>query len=254
MCIQVDNRAGSVDLAPMLRTLGCEVDLCRMEFGDVAFTGLGANGDPVSVGIECKTLDDVLACIISGRFAGHQLPGLIKSYDHVYLLVQGQWRARIPDGTLQQYKFQHGREFWMEAGGGQRRWMWRDLEAWLTSMAIMGGLRVHRVPDWREGTMWLKTVYNWFQKETHQSHQVVYGGKELYTDRALLVRPSLARRIAKELPGIGVVRSADVAHEFHTLEQMVSASVKDWTRVPGVGKGIAEKVWKSIHTNGSGSK
>lgn len=252
--IQVDDRAGSAQLAPLLRNMGCEVDLCRMDFGDVAFQGFGANGDPVQVGIEVKSLDDVVACITSGRFAGHQLPGLIQCYDHVFLLVQGQWRARQSDGVLEQYKSTSRGNYWNEVGGGQRRWLWRDVESWLTSMSIMGGLRVHRVPEYREGAMWLKTLYGWFQKEDHKSHMVIYSGKELYQDTALLVRPSLARRVAKELPGIGLVRSAEVAHQFPTLELMVAATVKEWTKVEGVGKGIATKVWKAIHgMNGTGT-
>lgn len=253
--IQVDDRAGSAQLCPILRQMGCEVDLCRMDFGDVAFSGWGPNGAPVQVGIEVKSLDDILACITSGRFAGHQLPGLIQCYDHVFLLVQGQWRARARDGVLEYYRSTSRGNFWSEAGGGQRRWLWRDLESWLTSMSIMGGLRVHRVPDYHEGALWLKTVYSWFQKDDHKSHLVIYSGKELYSDTALLTRPSLARRVAKELPGIGLVRSAEVAHQFPTVELMVSASVRDWTKIEGVGKGIATKVYNAIHgVNGNGVK
>jgi len=252
--ISIDDRQGSAQLFPLLQRLGCRVSLTRMDYGDVAWTGQGANGEPVSVGVECKSLDDVLACIISGRFAGHQLPGLIQCYDHVWLLVQGEWRARFRDGVLEQHRQgRNGGMFWMEAGGGQRRWMHRDLEAWLMSMQIMGGIRVKHVPDWEAGAQWLKTAYNWFQKGEHQSHMVMYGGKELYADQALLARPTLARRIAKELPGIGVKRSAEVARHFHTLQEMVDADIKEWMQIEGVGKGIASKIYKAIHSqNGNG--
>jgi ERCC4-type nuclease len=251
--IQVDDRVGSSEMAPLLRSLGCPVELTRMEFGDVAFMGWGANGMPVSVGIEMKRLDDVIACITSGRFAGHQLPGLIQSYDHVWLLVCGEWRARIRDGVLEQRKpGRGGGYYWSETCGGQRTWMWRDVESWLTSMQIMGGLRVHRVPEWQEGARWIKALSSWFAKEEHHSHLVVYGGKELYQDQALLVKPTLARRVAKELPGIGVVRSAEVARTFRTVAEMVEATPKDWMQIEGIGKGIADKIYKAIHQNGNG--
>ena len=97
----------------------------------------------------------------------------------------------------------------------------------------------------------MKCLYNWFQREEHSSVQVVYSGKQLYAETALLVKPTLARRVAKELPGIGIKRSAEVAKVFHTLEQMVEATPKDWMRVEGVGKGIAAKIYQAIHQNGS---
>ena len=254
MAIQVDNRAGSAQLAPLLKQLGLEVDLTQMAFGDVAWTGLGHNGDPVSVGLELKSLDDCIACIQSGRFAGHQLPGLIASYDHVWLLICGQYRQGL-HGELEHLRDgRHGGKYWAAAGGGQRHWQWRDFEGWVNSVTILGGIRVHRVMTWEEGAQWMKCLYNWFQREEHSSVQVVYSGKQLYAETALLVKPTLARRVAKELPGIGIKRSAEVAKVFHTLEEMVEATPKDWLKVEGVGKGIATKIYQAIHQNGSGGR
>src|SRR5208282_4598500 len=251
MAIQVDNRAGSAQLAPLLRSLGVEVELTQMPFGDVSFLGYGANGSPASFGIEVKSIDDCIACIQSGRFAGHQLPGLIQSYDHIWLLVVAEWRCGH-GGVLEYMKpGRNGGKYWTQACGGKQTWMWRDVESWLTTMQIMGGLRVHRVDNYQDAAAWIKLVSNWFAREEHKSHQVVYGGKELYADRALLVKPSLARRIAKELPFIGIKRSAEVARVFHTVEEIVAASPRDWMKVEGVGKGIAAKIYMALHQNGN---
>ena len=54
----------------------------------MSFTGQGPNG-PVSVGIEYKRMGDALACMVGGRFTGHQLPGLRQSYQQYWLLVEG---------------------------------------------------------------------------------------------------------------------------------------------------------------------
>jgi ERCC4-type nuclease len=233
-----------------------EVDLTQMSFGDIAFTGLGHNSTPVSIGLEIKSLGDCISCVQSGRFAGHQLPGLIQSYDHIWLLIQGQYKMRPKDGALIELREgRGGGQYWTEAGGGQRRWMWRDFEGWVNSVSILGGLRVHRVATWEEGADWIKCLYGWFQREGHSSTQVVYGGKQLYAEQALLVRPTLARRVAKELPSVGVVRSAAVAAKFRTLESMVMASEKDWQTVDGLGAGTAKKIYLAIHgLNGNGSK
>lgn len=263
MGIQVDDRAGSAQLAPKLRQLGCEVDLCRMDFGDVAFDGKAHGGSPVSVGIEVKTIDDCLACITSGRFAGHQLPGLVKCYDHIWLLIQGEWRMAT-SGALEYRRTGHGGgQYWTAAGGGQRAWMWKDFEGWINSVTILGGIRVHRVGTWREGAQWLKTLYSWFQRDEHKSVQVVYGGKQLFPDTALLTKPSLVRRVAAQLPGIMEKRSSFVAQRFKTMQQMVNASVDDWAKIEIItkstgrsthlGKVVARKVHQAIHQNGVGT-
>lgn len=265
--ILVDDRAGSSDMAPILQRLGLDVKLTRMPYGDIAWTGWGVNGDPLLVGVEMKTLNDVLACIETGRFAGHQLPGLIQSYNCVWLLVQGVWRARGSDGLLEVYKRGRGGGFfWTEAGGGGRHWMWRDLEAWLDSMAVLGGIRIHRVPDWDEGALWIKTLYSWFQKTEHHSHLVMYSGPglrsgpgagnvaavlehrlELRHDRALLSRPSLIRRLAAELPRIGVKKSEAVEAHFSSVREMITAGEGDWAEIEGIGRGIAKEVVKAIN-------
>ena len=76
--ILVDSREGSKQLQPLLR----DSKLTRLEFADFAFTGSDRDGRISQIGIEYKTLPDVLSCIADGRFAGHQLPGMMKAYDH----------------------------------------------------------------------------------------------------------------------------------------------------------------------------
>jgi ERCC4-type nuclease len=249
---------------PLLQKLGCEVESTRLDFADAAWLGWGPNGAPVNVGVEIKQMSDAMACCVSGRFAGHQLPGLLQSYDDIWLLLRGEWRARPGDGVLEERRQgRGGGMYWAPAGGGQRLWMWRDFENWINSMTILGGLRVHRFSgwcerhrtiDWCEGALWLKTLHGWYSKEEHKSHQVIYSGKHIWQDQALLNKPTLARRVACELPHIGVKRSAEVARVFHTVAQMVEASPRDWMQVEGVGKKIATEIHRVIHHNGDKPK
>ena len=223
-----------------------------MAFGDAAWIGWGANGDAVSCGIEVKSIEDVIACIQSGRFAGHQLPGLLASYDHIWLLIVSDYRPRQRDGVLEYRKEgRGGGQYWAESCGRQRTIFWRDVESWIMTMAICGGIRIHKVPDYREAAIWLKMASNWFAREDHKSHKVIQGTKEMFPDQALLIKPTLARRVAAQLPGVAEVRSAAVAAKFRTLEQMVNASEKDWRSVDGLGPGTARKVYQAIHQNGS---
>ena len=255
--IQVDDRLGSSQVAPLLRSLGCEVELTRLDYGDVSWIGYGVNGAVVSCTAELKRIEDVVNCIQSGRFAGHQLPGMLQCYDHVWLLIIDDYRPRPRDGVLEYLKEgRGGGKYWSESCGRQRTVYWRDVESWLMSMQILGGIRVHQEPDYDHAALWIKNTANWFNRDTHHSHEVVYGSKELFTDQALLLKPTLARRVAAQLPGVGSKRSAEVARVFATIEDMVKASPKDWaTKVDGIGKTTAHKIYGAIHgQNGNGGR
>jgi ERCC4-type nuclease len=252
--IQIDKRAGSEKLIGPLRSLGMEVEETILPYGDAAWMGYGANGDPVSCAAECKSVEDCIACIQSGRFAGHQLPGLLASYDHVWLLIVDEYRPRLRDGVLEYRKTgRGGGQYWAESCGRQRTVYWRDLESWLMTMAICGGIRIHQEPDYDHAALWLKMASNWFARDSHKSHKVIQGTKQMFPDAALLLKPTLARRVAAQLPGVAEVRSAAVAAKFPTLERMVAASERDWRTVDGLGAGTAKKVFNAIHgMNGTG--
>jgi ERCC4-type nuclease len=91
--IFVDRRVGSKDLLSPLRQTGLEAELVELEFADVAFSGLGTKGASVDIGVELKTLNDLVGSLRSGRLAGHQLPGLRTKYEHAWLIVEGLWKS-----------------------------------------------------------------------------------------------------------------------------------------------------------------
>lgn len=250
--LTIDDRTGSSDLYPVLRGLGLPCTLGRIDFGDVSFTGTGSEGVPVPVGIEYKKVRDVLQCMTNGRFAGHQLPGLVNSYSQVVLLMEGEIRPRHPDGVLE---VKSNKGFWYEGTVGTRRFMYRDLAKWLLTMSIKGGLTVSRTADLRETAISISALYNWWVGDGydhHRSHLALnvsgdIRGNSGMRDRAILTRPTFLRRIAAELPGVGFEKSAAVEKFFGTLEALFYASEGDIAQVPGIGKGIAAKVWGALH-------
>lgn len=63
------------------------------------------------------------------------------------------------------------------------------------------------------------------------------------------------RRIAAELPHIGWDKSEEIENHFHSIGSMIKASSKEWMKVPGVGKKIAEDIVAAVnayHGDGSG--
>lgn len=260
--IYIDDRAGSADLAPLLRARGLPVVLTRMDYGDVAWQGVGSGGEPVSVGVEVKGLHDVLKCICDGRFAGHQLPGLVQAYDQAWLLVEGLWRANSTTGILE---YRQRRGSWCEATVGTRRFLWTDLATWLCTAETKGGIRSVRVSDWNEGTLWLSALYSWWMKgwDEHKSHLAFHDGTRHGTpfkrdratqmvmslsDKALLTRPTLCRMLAAQLPGVGWQKSAGLASRFRTAEELVSASPKELMEVDGIGTKLAQGIYESLRS------
>ena len=240
--ILVDSRIGSQDLAPIIRSFGVPVDLCTLDFADCAFIGNGATG-PVPVGIELKKLNDILSCITTGRFSGHQLRGLVQQYDEIYLVIEGIYRPNPNDGVLETT---YGRG-WHAVSQGKRQWMYRELENFLTTVEQRGGIRLRRTADTHETARMVASLYAWWSKDydEHKAHLAINRANR-GRDTALLVRPSLKHEIAMCLPGLGYMKAGAVAGHFSSVRAMINAELSEWVMLPGVGKTIAAKIQAEI--------
>lgn len=241
--IQVDNRTGSDRLGKALLKSRQPVTMCRLEFGDASFMGVGVDQRPVPVGIEYKITSDALTCITDGRFAGHQLIGLTQSYEHVILLIEGVTRPSHPDGLLE---VRHDRGFWYQAKVGPRAFMHRDFMAWLNTLTFKAGVKVIRTSCLAESASVVAGLYRWWTDgwESHKSHLALQSPIEL--GQVNFTKPSLARRVASCLPGIGVERSLFVSRALPTVFDMAVADESDWAGIDGVGKLGASKIFNAI--------
>lgn len=244
----IDDRTGSGDLAPLLKRRGVEVELGRLEFGDVSILGNGPEGCPTAIGIEVKRTLDALACMCDGRFAAHQLPGLVSSFPYRYLLVEGRYRADMHSGVLQVMNM---RGQWVTAAIGQRQFMYSDFNRWLITMEVKGGIRIVRTYDRNETVQWLSDCYHWWTDKEFDQHRSHLATHDDDTGRSRLVAPSLVRRVAKELPGIGAERSSAVSTSFPTVLDLALADEREWAAIEGIGKITARKIRRAIgHDNG----
>ena len=109
----------------------------------------------------------------------------------------------------------------------------------------LAGIMVKRSRDVQETAAIIKALWLNFQTapSKHGSLHQMYSQP---SGEVFLTRPSLARRVAKELDDIGWTLSAEVASRFPTVRDMVEASVKDWKTIPGIGAKIARKVVSSL--------
>jgi len=235
--ILVDKRVGSGDLVTMFPK-NC-ASLTTLDFGDCAFLGLGPGGAPVRVGIEVKALGDAAGSIRSGRFAGHQLPGLVASYDKVYVILEGLYRVGS-EGELETYR----KGQWATGEWGHTAWMYNELDGWINSINIIAGVTVKRTSNRRETAAVIYGLYHWWTSKTYEKHRSHVGFDE--SGRPAIIKPGLVRRVAAELPLIGWDRSRDVADTFKSVLAMVLADEKDWQKIKGIGKTIARKVTAAI--------
>ena len=238
MTIFTDSRTGSVELADLLK----DAIVTTLEFGDCAFSGNGPNG-VIKVGVERKVISDLIQSINSGRLSGHQLPGLLETYDRVYLLVEGQWRASRKDGTVE--VFRHGKFKPL----GSSRFTSKRVWGYLTALNASTGVTVFITPTMEETVLVIEELEHWWNQpwEKHVSHLMV---NKLSPPSAYMKpgRPSLIRQIALCLPGIGYDRVMEVEKKFRTVGKMWEADEKAWQEVEGIGKITAKRAYESLHT------
>lgn len=242
--MRIDPRAGSGDLAPLLKQRGVkEVSLTQMAYGDVAIDGNGPEGMPIAVGVEVKKLDDLLQCIGNGRLVGHQLPGMFECYDVVWLLIEGIWREgregliEVPRGGG-----------WMPVRAANGSGMALSLRGFTMTLEHKLGVKIMWTGTRGQSVDWLYHLNRWWtakEWEEHKAHLQFDNSQAI----ALLRKPTLVQRMASQLPGIGADRSKKVAKRFHNVVDMVMAGHKDWQEIEGIGKQTAINLIKAMETD-----
>jgi ERCC4-type nuclease len=239
--ILLDRRIGSSDLYAPLRAFGLPVELTTLESADVAWLGRGPEEEPVPIGVEIKRVGDLLTSITTGRLAGYQLPKLINEYRHAWLLIEGQYRSGA-EGLLETKQG----TVWAPHALGRSPWTYREVEGFLTTLEVRAGVHVRRAWNRGETAALIVALYKWWTGkgyDEHRAHQAMYSP---VADAGLLYKPSLARRVAAELPGIGIGKSGAVADRFKTVRTMVGASEAEWMDVPGIGKTLARRISEAL--------
>lgn len=233
----LDRRIGSGDLVTPLRRLGLEVDVTTLDFADAAFLGNGpAGAGTMQIGIEIKKIHDLISSIDTGRLSGHQIPGLLRQYDAVWLIVEGLWRP-ASDGLLEL----HRRGKWEALSHGKRRYMYREIHGYLTTLELKCGVRIRRTANEDETVRVIADLYAWWTHKEwaqHRSHLAMHDT----LDASLLVPPPLRHRIARQFEGLGGDKAMAVRKHFPTSRAMLAATEKEWAQVPGIGKILAKRI------------
>jgi len=241
--IEIDDRIGSKDLIRFFSPE--EAQLCRLQYGDAAFSALQGD-DAWYIGIERKRLMDLVRSILSGRLSAGQLPGMQAYYHVLNLVVEGVWRQCPETGILQTL-----RGSWTDIQIGRQSLLATSFWSMLNTLTFLGGLHIVNTHSSKETATWIKTAEKWWNSDKHRSHEAA---KHTKFSTAPLMKPSLMRRIAVELPGIGVDRSKAVEKHFLTVYDMISSTDRrTWCEIEGIGRKTADKIVKAITEISGGS-
>lgn len=232
----VDDRAGSCDLLNYepVRSLG---EKTRLDSGDVALVGNGPSGE-VLVGVECKSIWDLISSINTGRLQATQLPALLATYEVAWLLYFGSYRPGR-DGRLEVRRGGVWREFKL----GSRSVPYGYVESFLLDCAALG-VRVRYAYDIREACAWLGVLHRWWNKRwiDHKGMRTLDHSREMSLMPGMDAETHLRAKVAAQLPGVGFERALSAAQHFGSVREMINSNADGWASVPGVGKVIAKAV------------
>ncbi len=244
--ISVDPRIGSGHYVSMLSALSIPVQKKHMKYGDLAFSGYGPTA-PVAVGIEVKKVGDLISSLVTKRLTAHQLPGMQRTYDVIYLAVVGRHRAGEA-GAIETAKFGHWSEHPTRLSWGQLQGMLSSIRHCVRSESGQGVIVIPFDQD-KHFIDWLVHEYAWWQREfaSHSSHVGLRVEKRLQDDSTWIpTAPTLTTQVASLLSGIGDQTAREVGKKFGSVVDLVNASVKEWGTIDGVGKKRAAQAWLSL--------
>lgn len=255
--LSIDDRTGSIELLPLFKPYDVTATSTRLEFGDACWLGKGPESE-VLVGVERKTIGDLVQCMRDKRFAGYQLPGLLKVYDWVYLIVEGVTRAGR-SGALETL----WRRDWRPFSAGSKPILFREVDHFLATLQHIVGLTVWPTSNEEQTVTYIVSRYLWWQKPwiQHDSYREIYAPSDNLEVRRRgsfhIHQPTLAERVAVQFPGIGKA-AFSVVKKFKTVEKMVGAGVEEWENVKvevngkggkslkKLGRSRAEVIWDAL--------
>lgn len=252
--LDIAHEQGSAEFEPPLRRLGLPCRIRNLESADFAFWGHGADG-MCRVGVERKTVSEMVTPSARGRLTGHQLPRMTLHYRYRFLMVEGLTRVEPRWGSLEcAHAVKDGRMcVWQEAGWSRGE----AFEAYFKhQLTLQLRAAIHIIPTAdRTGTAHaLHALYRWFQVpwQRHTSHLKV---DEALPDAALIEERTVRRQLFAQIPYIGWTRSLQISRQFEgytiadTLQWMAKASEQEWCEALGIkqGRKTARQIRSVLH-------
>lgn len=277
MTILIDPRTGSKDLLnfpPLSYSLPSyssyplySPGLCDsstlLDSADVMFCGNGPEGT-ILIGIEVKSITDLLDSCVSGRLQATQISKMTDSYDLSYLLYygdhrrgdngellirRGQWWKTYPEGAKRPLPYNYLRSRLLEISCCGMHYEYIPCEKKKTQIA---GKWIYKY-DLSPIAQWIYDTYNWFSRpwESHKGFRTLdkTRGKietnplrRLAPDDESFSKFKARVEVAAQFPGVKFERAVRIAQHFTSVREMVNADEKEYAKIEGIGKVIARSI------------
>lgn len=236
--ILVDTSTGSKELLPIIRGMGVCCEKVPLSYADACFEGNGPEGT-ISVGIERKTLHDMLSCIEDARYVSHQRIGMKKMYQVSILIIEGYWKPR-EDGMLMESK--DGCTWWVCRPHGKPV-MYSKLRRYLISIRY-SGVAVNFTRNLQHTAYDICEEWHYHQKSWNK-HTSLKEIQKLAIPQ-LNNKPSLTRMWAEDLKGCGRVLGESAEHYFRKPIILATADEEAWVAAGATAK-EAMSIVRQIH-------
>lgn len=244
------------DLFSSLNATGMATRMA-IQFGDVNHYGLWTGNQVITVCGERKKTMDLVGCIRSSGRHLQQIRESFAHHDRTYLIWEQTPEIRRSSDGLIEIKGLHaagkkGLSLWntiYDAGLGPNL-PWAQFQGYLHQLPAYLGVQVVRTRGLQDTVEQIIAIHSMYQQppEAHSSLQKFYQPPLVHD---YLEQPSLLRRMAKELSGIGWETSKGLDDKYRTGEMFNDAVMwGDLTEVDGIGKKTAESIKKEWTTRG----
>lgn len=224
------------DLVPLFKSMGNLAVVADIAYGDFNWAGLWYNNEVLAVSGDRKKLMDLISCMSTGRYLKQLRDARAAGFDKLFLMLEWENKYGVnQDGLICKRR---GKE-WVPVDPPT---MFSRVEAYLNELHWYMGIQVKKSHTPMETVRQVLSLYWMFQQspEEHKSLCQFYEPPMPSVD--LFKKPSILRRMSKELEGIGWERSKDIEAHFGSVMAMVTAGEKEWERIPGIGKKTARSV------------
>lgn len=233
----------SDQLVRFIRGQGIPSDKSMLEFGDAAFEG-NLSGGPGLIGIERKTLHDLINCIRDGRFNRQRvgMMGKMGMYKRSFLIVEGHWKPRDPDGLVVMEGFSGGTN-WGYLRHLSKQVGYTEIYNYLLSVSETG-VTVTYSRDLFHTAINCCSIYRYYQKpwNRHQSMLEVYKPSIPMLDG----KAKLVRKWASAIEEVGAIKAAEAERIFKTPLMLALSDEEQWIQMSGVGMPTARKIINQI--------
>lgn len=238
--ILVAHETGSRELQPIINRIGYAASIANLRYGDFAFEGNGPAG-PINIGVERKSLHDMLHCIDDAHYAGRQRGGMRSLYQLSFLAIEGMFRPHDNEGYLME-GFRGGAA-WGPCKYRQRAPLYSKLFNYLVSVA-MSGVIITFSRDMYGTAYNVCMLYDYFQKpwDSHTSMSEV----QLLPLAEVGGRPSLVLRWATQIDDIGVKLGKRAEELFPSAYDLGQSTAEDWVKIKGISARTAQRIEREI--------